>query len=492
MTHKIYIIDAVNYLFRSYYAIGPMTNEKGESTSALYGFIRSVQKLIKMFSPEHLVCVFDGPDNKKARREIYTEYKAHRKEAPLDLIPQIDLAKEYCKHTGISTLCIEGFEADDVMATIGVWAEKNEMQAYLCTTDKDLCQLISSHIFVLHPHKEYALIDRQKVEEIYGVKPNQIRDYLAITGDTSDNIPGIKGFGPKTAADLLQKFGTLQHILDHPEKIEGEKKQKTILENKEIALVSQKLASLNLDTPIPKDIFFYKIANPHPEDLHQFYERMHFRSLLKEMVIAKEEKPTFQPQKKYHLIQTKEEIESLFEKINSKPEIGIDTETTSTNPFLAKLVGISFCIEPGEAWYIPCNNELSTQRLKTFFEHTKSSFFGHNIKYDEHVLQNHHISIPSISFDTMIASYLLHPEHRRHNLDELTLEKLEHQKIPIETLIGKGKSQISMQEVPLPQICDYACEDIDYTTRLKNLFEKELEKICSGGNQIITVNEIFN
>jgi DNA polymerase-1 len=479
--NKIYIIDAVNYLFRSYYAIGPMTNEKGESTSALYGFIRSVQKLIKIANPSHIVCVFDGPDNKRKRQDLYTEYKSHRKEAPQDLFPQFEWAKEYCEYAGIPILCIEGVEADDVMATVALWAEKEKSEAYLCTSDKDLTQLVNTSIFVLHPHKEYQLVNEQKVEEIYGVKPSQVRDFLAITGDASDNIPGIKGFGPKTAADLLQKFGTLQKILDHPEQVEGEKKQKTLIENKEIALLSQKLATLHTDIEIPIETSFYSLKPSQKEKLHAFYQRMKFLSLLKEIIPSEEKTSSIAPIKKeYHLIQTKEELETLLQSLKNEKEIGIDTETTSVQPLLASLVGISFSVQPGEAWYIPCNGSLEKEfvleRLSHFFSAIQGTLFGHNIKYDLHVLKNHGIELRKIGFDTMLASYLLNPQDRRHNLDELSLEYFQHVKIPIERLIGKGKEEISMEIVPLDQITEYSCEDIDYTTRLKNLFSKEIKK----------------
>src|SRR5579872_1941711 len=220
---KIYILDAVNYLFRSYYAIGPMTNAQGQSTSAVFGFIRSVQKLIKDFSPGHLVCVFDGPDNKKSRQAVYAEYKMHRKGAPEDLFPQFEWAAEYCKLAGIPVLCIEGVEADDTMATVARLGESHGSTVYLCSSDKDLLQLVNDNIFVLHIHKDNLLIDAANVKRLYMVRPDQMLDYLAIVGDASDNIPGLEGFSPKTAADLLQQFDTLDQILAHPEKVKGEK-----------------------------------------------------------------------------------------------------------------------------------------------------------------------------------------------------------------------------------------------------------------------------
>ncbi|MBI3508460.1 MAG: DNA polymerase I [Chlamydiia bacterium] len=481
MIDKIYIIDAVNYLFRSYYAIGPMTNPKGESTSALFGFIRSIQKLIKEFSPKHLICVFDGPDNKKSRHALYADYKMHRKGAPADLYPQFEWASQYCSAAGIPLLCIEGVEADDTMAAIATWVSRENGQSFICTSDKDMMQLVNPHIFLLHAHKDNALIDANRVEEIYGVKPGQMLDLLAMMGDASDNIPGIPGFGPKTAASLLQEFGTLDAILAHPEKVKGEKKQQLIQEHKESALMSRKLASLDTGVPIPHDELFYQLKESDKATLATFYHDMGFLSLLKEIQngpIVEALKPQTVEKQEYILVDDATSLNTLLQRLKAEQEVGIDTETTDISPFLAELVGIGFCVEPGTAWYVPCNGQLGKhyvqKELQEFFATTNSAFFGHNLKYDRHVLQNHGMPVKQISFDTMLASYLLEPHNRRHNLDEVSLEKLKKVKIPIESLIGKGKTRISMADAPVEKVKDYCCEDIDYTSRLKSLFSEAL------------------
>ncbi len=479
--NKLYIIDAVNYLFRSYYAIGPMTNTSGQSTSALYGFIRSIQKLIKTAHPDHLVCVFDGPDNKKSRQKVYPEYKGHRKEAPEDLFPQFEWAHEYCKMAGIPILCMEGVEADDVMATIAIWSAEKGAKAYLCTTDKDLAQLVNENILLLHPHKDYMEINTSKVEEIYGVRPDQILDYLSITGDASDNIPGIPGFGPKTAAALLKEFGSLKNILSQIDKVKGEKKQETLRTHKDMALLSQTLVALQTDLDIPQTPDFYKIKKQDQDKLAKFYHQMKFNSLLRDLEETKEiSSPSAEKTTHYHLVESKQELEALLKRLSNEKEVGIDTETTDIKPTLADLVGIGFSIKPKEAWYVPCNGNLPKEEviaaLSLFFSSATCSFFGHNIKYDWHVLANLSLPLNRICFDTMIASYLLNPQLRRHNLDDLCLEKFKHAKIPIETLIGKGKNQISMQEAPIALVQEYCCEDIDYTEQLKELFQKELKE----------------
>lgn len=495
---RIYIFDAVNYLFRSYYAIGPMLNNKGQSTSALFGFIRSVQKLIRDFSPTHFVCVFDGPDNKKARQAVYAEYKMHRKGAPEDLFPQFEWAYEYCDLAGIPTLCVEGVEADDTMATIALWAEKKGAKVFLCSSDKDLMQLVNDQIFLLQIHKDNLIIDAAKVRELFGVRPDQMLDLLAIMGDASDNIPGLEGFGPKTAASLLQEFGTLDHILAHPEKVKGEKKQQILRTQQKEALMSKELATLHTRVEIPPDPEYYRIKEKDKKRLSDFYQEMKFNSLQRELnetapipqkTVAEAPSQATNTQCKadlhlkkheYHLVDSEADIIALLEKLDRFGDIGIDTETTDISPLLAHLVGIGFAALPGEAWYVPLNGKVGKKRvlelLKPFFSKTKSSFFGHNLKYDRHILANVGIELKNISFDTLLASYLLNPQSRRHNLDDLVLETFQKVKIPIDSLIGKGKKQISMRDVPIEKVQEYCCEDVDYTTRLKKLFQEELKE----------------
>jgi DNA polymerase-1 len=483
---KLYLVDAVNYLFRSYYAIGPMVDEKGQSTGALFGFIRSVQKIIKDFSPTHLACVFDGPDNKRSRQAVYAEYKMHRKGAPEDLFPQFDWAYEFCELAGIPVLCEEGVEADDTMASVAVWAEKQGAEVYLCSSDKDLMQLVGKKIFLLQTFKDNLLVDAKKVEELFGVRPDQMLDLLAMMGDSSDNIPGLEGFGPKTAAALLQEFGTLDEILKHPEKVKGEKKQETLRREKKTALMSRELATLDTSVKVPHEEEYYQLRAPDREQLISFYHSMKFNSLLREL--GAQEPPQSPSRKKkkhpdhptYTLVDSEKDLEQLFSVLAKEKEVCLDTETTSEQPLLAELVGIGFAIEPGSAWYLPVHGTLGKKvvidSLRSFFAKAKCGFYGHNIKYDYHVLKNYDISIPRISFDTMLASYLLRPHNRKHNLDELCLEKFQKVKIAFESLVGKGKTARTLLDVPLEQVKEYCCEDADYTCRLKELFEEELEE----------------
>lgn len=473
--NKIYIIDAVNLLFRAYYAISPMTNLKGESTHALYGFIRSIYKLIKDFSPDYVICVFDGPDNKKSRTKIYSEYKSHRTSMPLDLVEQLQRSLYFCEIAGIPFLSIEGVEADDTMGSIAKWAEKEGSEVFICSSDKDLCQLISGRIHIIHLHKDNLLIDEQKVKDQYGVEPSKIVDFLAITGDASDNIPGLEGFGPKTASSLLNQYGSLEGILANASEIKG-KKAETLIQQEEIAVMSKQLVRIDVHVKIPTQPSFFQLKNPDVPKVKQFFQEMHFLSLLKELPLITK----VPPQENYALINDVESLEQLLNKLEKEAKICIDTETTHVHPMLAQMLGIGFAVQTGHAWYVPLNGLLSKEvvikKIKPLLEKKAIGFIGHNIKYDLHVLKNETISLQSIYFDTILASYLLHPNTQRHSLNELSLQRLGREKIPIERLIGKGKKQISMLDVPLDLIKDYCCEDVDCTLQLKEQLESELQE----------------
>ncbi len=482
---SLYIVDAVNFLFRSYYAIGPMTNPKGASTNALYGFIRSIYKIINDFSPDYFIAVFDGPDNKKSRTEIYSDYKGHRKGMPEDLFPQLDQAQYFCEIAGIPSLTLSGVEADDTMGSIAKWADKQGIDVFLCSSDKDLCQLVDKHIKVINPHKDNLLINRDKVKELFGVWPEQIIDYLSIVGDASDNIPGLEGFGAKTAASLLSEHGTLDNILAHPEKFSG-KKREVIESGKEIALMSRQLATIQIDLDIPTDELYYHLKTPDLPRVQAFYQEMHFMTLLRELSTPQEDSPVKQKQTEaqeavsYQLVDDPDSLQDLVKLISEASEICIDTETTNVKPMLAQMVGIGIGIEPKKAYYIPLNGKLGKETviatLKPLLENPRIACIGHNIKYDLHVLANEGIALATVGFDTLLASYILSPHVQRHNLDQLSLEHFGKVKIPIEDLLGKGKKQITMDLVPVEKVCEYCCEDVDYTLRLKNLFHKELEK----------------
>ncbi|MCB1081579.1 MAG: DNA polymerase I, partial [Chlamydiia bacterium] len=480
----LYILDAVSFLFRSYFAIRGMTNPRGQSTNALYGFIRSIQKLQKDFSPDALVAVFDGPNNKKARTAIYEAYKSNREGMPEDLFPQLEWAHNFCTAAGIPYLSEEGVEADDLIGAIAKWAEKRDIKVYICSSDKDLCQLVTDKVFMLNTHKDNLLIDELKVEEIHGVKPHQIVDYLAIMGDKSDNIPGIPGFGPKTAASLLQEYGSLEQILCSLDEMDNQKRADKIKAHIDDAKMSKKLATLILDVPYPQEEAFYLLKPPNVELLNRLYQEMNFNTLLKELGQAQisppETAPICEEKTTYTTIDTEEGLKTLVQMLSKEPFVCFDTETDQLSPMEGQMVGIGFAIRPTEAWYVPTNGALGLKAvlsaLKPLLENPHIAFYGHNIKYDIHILKNHGIHLHNIGFDTMVASYLLAPQNNRHGLDTLALEKFGKVKTPIKDLIGSGKKEISMRDVPIEEVAPYCCEDVDYTCRLKELFETKIEE----------------
>ena len=488
---NIYIIDASNYLYRSYYAIRNMSNSRGEATNALFGFIRFVQRLRKDFHPDHLVVVFDGPDNKKKRAELYPAYKGKRQSTPEDLPQQIDWASTFCDLAGIPKLTITGVEADDTMGAVAVWAAKQGAHAFLCSSDKDLCQLVGEGISVLHAHNENRLINAPEVEALYGVPPHQIIDFLAIAGDASDNVPGLSGFGAKTAAAMLKQFGSLENLLARPEEVKGEKKQQVVRTEGDKALLSKTLVTIDLDVPFPKDPEFLRIKEPQYAKLKSFYQNHNFGSLLKDLEASPSapspatgaEQTETEPKEldqdiHYQLVDDEASLHALVEKLKAAREICFNTETTALHPLETRLVGLGFCIAAKTAWYVPVNGKLGLKlvldTLKPLFESPDLHFFGHNVKYDLHLLLNHQIVVANVSYDTMLASYLLNSHSHRHSLDHLAAHYFNKTKIPIKELIGSGQKEITMDQVPIEKVCTYCCEDVDYTFRLKELMAPEL------------------
>lgn len=477
----LYILDASGYIYRNYFAIRNMTNSKGESTNALFGFIRSVLKLIKDFHPDHLVAVFDGPRNAKKRLEIYPEYKAHRLEMPPDLRHQITWAHQFCELMGIPYLNIPEAEADDVMGSIAKWGEAKDTTIYLCTSDKDMCQIVSDKILILNTNKENQLINPAEVVKIHGVPPTKMVDLLAMVGDSSDNVPGLPGFGPKTAAELLNTLGSLDYILAHPQEVPGLKKQETIKNEAEKALLSRKLVTLDTQIDFPREYDFFLIKPPQKTELKEFYSSMNFNSLIKEMEEAlATPKIGDQGEEQYLLVDDDPSFEDLIHLLSKEKEIAFTVQTTHPRPLLAELVGIAFSIHPKKAWYVPTNGKLGLEKvlkgIKPLFENSNIGFYGHNVKYGYHVLKNYKITIENVSFDTSLASYVLNASNRQHSIETLTLENFGKVKTELSLLIGKGKKQISIKDVPLEQIANYCCEEVDYTCRLKEILQKQLRE----------------
>jgi DNA polymerase-1 len=476
----LFLIDVSSYLFRSYYAISRMSNDRGEATNALYGCIRSIQKLLNDQNPTHICAVFDGPQNKKSRQALYSAYKGHRKEIPPDLPAQIQWTSEWFGWMGIPQLAVPGVEADDVIGSIAVWASHKGHEVRLCSSDKDLCQLVNERVHLLNPSKDYLEVGPAEVEELYGVRPDQMVDYLAIVGDASDNIPGLSGFGPKTASQLLQKYSTVDGLLKSLDEL-SPKKAETVREETETLLLSRQLAQIQTDVEVPLELSAYQRLQIDAEALRNFYKDMSFSTLLQELdrlEKPKHTKPSEIPH--VHVVKTEGQLESMLEDLAQANSWCIDTETTSEDPFRAELVGIGFGAKGTKLYYVPFEGHLDPdlirQQLNAVLQKGRTDLFGHNVKYDLHVLHRHGFHIPRVGFDTILASYLLFAHAHRHNLDHLVLTLYDHQKIPITDLIGSGKKQTTMRDVPLDKVAEYCGEDVFFTIKLREDLGAQLEE----------------
>ncbi len=474
MNDSIYLIDASGFIYRAFFAIQGLSNKQGASTGALYGFIRSYLRLVEQYNPKYIACIFDAPGGKDSRVAIYSDYKAHRKPTPSELVDQIIMAQEFCTLAGIPTLAAAGVEADDTIGSVATWAKEQGLDVFICTSDKDMAQLVDDKIKIINLHKDNLLIDAQKAKELYGVVPEQMRDYLAIVGDASDNVPGVSGFGPKSTIQLLEKYGTLDKILENAHEIGG-KKAITLQNEKEIALISQKLVTIDVHVSFEKSLDYFTPKEADKPKLWQFLHSNNFSSLLEMAECGQHEDAE---QTNYHTISTLEELDTLVAKLSQETELCVDTETTSTNPLLASLVGIGIAANTSEAYYIPLNASMQRKEVKTrlapLFSNPKIGFFGHNIKYDLHVLEHAGLGIANISGDTIISSYLLNAHQRRHSLDELSMLYFGKKKIETSDLLGKGKNQITMDQVEVEKVAHYCCEDVTYTLKLKEVLDKEI------------------
>ncbi len=481
---NLFLLDASGYIYRSYFAIRNMTNSKGESTNGLFGFIRSVMKLFKDFEPTHFAAIFDGPHNAKKREAIYVNYKAHRSAMPSDLLYQINWAHQFCELMGLPMLAVPEVEADDTIGSIALWGAQNDYMVYICSSDKDLCQLVDGKIKILNTFKDNLIMGAKEVEANFGVTPAQIIDYLAIVGDSSDNVPGIPGFGPKTAAELLQKFGSLENLLANPAQIGSQKREEALRSGAESALLSKRLVAIDTEVPFPKDPHFFEVKKPKKNELVEFYTQMKFHTLIKELEESLPETvphATQTPEIKtdYTCVDDENSLALLLKDLSDQKEICFNAIATTEKPMMAEIVGIGLGARPGQAWYVPLNGKLgkkALEQLKPFFENPEHSFYGHNIKYDFHVLENHGIKIANLGFDTVLASYILNSQSRQHGLDSLILEMFGKVKTALSTLTGKGKKEIGMFFVPIPQVCEYCCEDVDYTVRIKEKLEAEIKE----------------
>lgn len=514
--NRLFLLDAYALIYRSYFAFinAPRVNSKGLNTSTMLGFVNTLDQLIKNEKPTHIAIAFDmkGPT---FRHDMFPAYKAQREEMPEDIRKAIPYIRDIIKGYNIPIIEKEGFEADDVIGTLAKTAEKEGYQVFMVTPDKDYAQLVSENIFMYKPKRmgnEMEILGVGQVCEKFEItNPLQVIDVLGLMGDTSDNIPGCPGIGPKTAMKLVSEFGSIEGVYQNINKLKG--KQKESLEQfEEQVRMSRMLATIILDVPVefnPEELI---MCDPDYVHLRDIFTELEFRALA-ERILPSQKKTETQPKPApafeqgtlfsmpeqtqtesvsihddirstthlYHLINNEEQIKDLVSKLEKQPAFCFDTETTGLDPHADKLVGLSLCFKPGEAYYIPVpadqNKAIAlVQLFKSVFANKSILKIGQNMKFDILFLLGYGIEVKGNYFDTMVAHYLIQPE-LRHNLDYLSEIYLGYKKVATEELIGKnGKNQLNMRQVDLEQIKEYACEDADITFQLMPLLDAELEK----------------
>ncbi len=498
---KVLLIDGNSFCYRAFYAIRELRNSKGEPTNAVYGFITMLEKLLKEVKPDGIAATFDlkGPT---FRHKKYEDYKIHRKPMPDELIFQMPIIKEVLAAMNVPIFEKEGFEADDVMATLARHLEKAGHEPFIVTCDKDALQLVNKKIKVLNPMKDNFIYDEKAVKERYGVPPVKIVEIMALMGDASDNIPGVPGIGEKTASKLIIDMGSLDQIYKNISKVSGEKVREALIKYQDQARLSRELAVIDDKVPLEVDLKALKLNEPDMEKLGAIYKRLEFRTLLKGMP-ATEEKNQDDPKLAYHLVEDKKDFNELVKLLSGKKEWVFDFETTHKDPLKACPVGISFSFKEKEAYYVkfegdpwktgtgtgdlfasknltstalPMGVENCLKKLKPLFEDEKISKVGQNIKYEELILKNFGIELAGISFDTMVASYVLNPAKPNHNLDDIAMEQLGIRITSIDELIGTGKNQLTMDQVDIEKVYRYGCQDSDVTYRIAKLLRPKLKE----------------
>jgi DNA polymerase-1 len=475
----IYLVDGSSYIYRAYHAIRDLSNSKGFPTNAILGFTRMMLRLFEDKRPAYLAVVFDtkGPT---FRHELYKDYKATRPPMPEDLVEQLPYIKAVLKGLNVRILEKEGYEADDIIGTLARLGAKKDFPVVIVTGDKDFRQLISSQISLWDTMKD-NFTDYETFTEQYGLEPSQVIDLMGLSGDSSDNVPGVPGVGEKTALALIEEFGTLEQVYEHLEDIKKKKLKENLERSREDAILSKKLVTIDQFVPIDEDVEDLKVGDPESQELAEIFHELEFRGLWDQFAIRQE------PEKKdYRLWLTEEELLLGIREIKQKGLVSIDTETTAEYPMEAKLVGISFSCEENSASYLPlahvCKeapDQLGASRaleiLKSVLEDERVAKVGQNIKYDALVFKCHGVELEGIHFDTMIASYVINPGLRQHNLNYLAQHYLNHKMISYDELVGKGKNQINFSEVPVEKAKEYSCEDADMTLRLMSVLDKQLQ-----------------
>ena len=508
-----YLIDGSGYIFRAYYALPPLTRKSdGLPVGAVSGFCNMLFKLLEdskskenLSKPTHFAVIFDSA-RKNFRNEIYSDYKGNRSEAPDDLIPQFDYIRKSVLAFNLPSIELINYEADDLIATYAEHILKVGAKVTIISSDKDLMQLFKKNVRIYDPMKN-KFITNEDVEKKFGVSPEKVVDVQALAGDSTDNVPGVPGIGVKTAAELINEYGSLEALLKNADKIKQNKRRQTLIENKDKAIISKKLVTLKNDVPVKNKLEEFKLKNVDKDKLYSFLREMEFNRLLssaistygKEKFFLDINENDFKKEtseisnKNYKLIEKEIELEELLNKAEELGEFAIDTETDSLNSHIAKLVGISISTSIGSASYIPLNHKqgknMSEEKvlkiLKPFLEDKSLKKIGQNIKFDYIIFWHRGIDIQNLE-DTMLMSYVLDAGKNRHNMDTLSEIHLGHKTIKFKEIVGSGKNQINFSEVNINVAKDYAAEDADITYRMFKIFNKSLKS-----EKLMNIYELF-
>ncbi len=474
----VYLIDGSSYLHRAYHAIGNLSNSKGFPTNVVLGFTRMLLKLLNEKKPKYVAVVFDakGPT---FRHELYKDYKANRPPMPEDMAVQIPVVKKVVDALNIKRVELEGYEADDVIGTLAKKCQELGYNVVMVTGDKDFRQLLTPMTIMWDTMKD-KVTDYYTLKQTHGLEPEQFIDVMGLSGDTSDNIPGVPGVGEKTAIKLIRQYGSLENVLAKIDQIKGKKLKENLRQWADAARLSKELVSINCNVPLDIDIEDLKIGEPEKAELSELFRELEFRGLWDEFAERKE------IAKDYRLCMDRKELLDLVSHIKAKGLVCVDTETTSEDPFKARLVGISFCVEEGRAYYLPLGHKykdapeqlpLNEVRiiLKPLLEDERVAKVGQNIKYDAEVLHFHEIELKGLQFDTMVASYVINPGLRQHNLEVLAQQYLNHRMISYSDVVGKGKKAKNFAQVKIEEAAEYSCEDADITFRLMKVLAQILK-----------------
>ncbi len=482
---RLFLLDGTALAYRAHFAMArsSLTTPEGQPSGATYGFALTLRKLLEDESPEHIAVAFDPP-GPTFRHKRFKEYKATREKIPDELVGQLPWLRDLVRAYGIAIYEVPGFEADDVIGTLARQGEARGYDVRIVTGDKDFMQLISPRIKLYNVFKQDAAVvieDEASVLAKFGTDPEHVIDVLAIMGDASDNVPGVKGIGEKGATKLIQQFGSVAGVLAHLDEVKG-KAREYIERDREQMLLSRELVTIATDVKLEPGLDAIGPPTPDAKRLRAFFSGLGFMSLMKKVESTA---PDEAEQRKYRTVKDADDLATMERELRAAKRFAIDTETTSLFPLEAELVGVSFSCSPMEAWYVPFNADPPVlpggaaellQRLRPLVEDPQFARTGQNAKYDMLVFAGQGLKPAAPEFDTMVASYCIAGSTRRHNLDDLALLYFDLKKIPTSALIGRGAKQVTMAEVPVATVAEYACEDADVTWRLRQLLEKELEE----------------